>query len=52
MDNEVLEQLRNLIAPQVLRRMKHDVADLPEKIEVNHCKILRFLHFNVTYMRM
>ncbi|MDC4944955.1 SNF2-related protein [Acinetobacter baumannii] len=37
-DNEVLEQLRNLIAPQVLRRMKHDVADLPEKIEVNHCK--------------
>nr|WP_307878580.1 DEAD/DEAH box helicase [Acinetobacter seifertii] len=37
-DNEVLEQIRNLIAPQVLRRMKHDVADLPEKIEVDHCK--------------
>ena len=32
-DNEVLEQLRNLIAPQVLRRMKHDVADLPEKLK-------------------
>ncbi len=37
-DNKVLEQLRQLIAPQVLRRMKHDVADLPEKIEVDHCK--------------
>lgn len=37
-DSDVLEQLRNLIAPQVLRRMKHDVADLPDKIEVEHCK--------------
>lgn len=37
-DNEVLEQLRQLIAPQVLRRMKHDVADLPNKNEVDDCK--------------
>lgn len=33
-----LLKLRELIAPQVLRRMKHDVADLPAKTEVNHCK--------------
>lgn len=37
-DDETLEQLRQLIAPQVLRRMKHDVADLPAKHEVNDCK--------------
>lgn len=37
-DDETLEQLRQLIAPQVLRRMKHDVADLPPKHEVNDCK--------------
>ncbi len=44
-DNDVLEQLRNLIAPQVLRRMKHDVADLPEKIEVDHCKNITISSF-------
>lgn len=37
-DEQILEQLRNLIAPQVLRRMKHDVAELPAKHEVNDCK--------------
>lgn len=37
-DGQILEQLRNLIAPQVLRRMKHDVAELPAKHEVNDCK--------------
>lgn len=30
-DQEVLEQLRKRIEPQVLRRMKSDVADLPRK---------------------
>lgn len=37
-NNKVLEELRALIAPQVLRRMKHEVADLPAKHEVNDCK--------------
>lgn len=37
-DTKILEELRQLIAPQVLRRMKHDVADLPEKIEIENCK--------------
>ena len=37
-DEEALLNLRELIAPQVLRRMKHDVADLPAKIEVCDCK--------------
>ena len=37
-DEVALLKLRELIAPQVLRRMKHDVADLPAKTEVDHCK--------------
>ena len=37
-DEVALLKLRELIAPQVLRRMKNDVADLPAKIEVDHCK--------------
>ena len=37
-DNRILERLRALIAPQVLRRMKYDVADLPPKHEVDDCK--------------
>ena len=37
-DEAALLRLRELIAPQVLRRMKHDVADLPAKIEVDDCK--------------
>lgn len=37
-DETALLKLRELIAPQVLRRMKHDVADLPAKIEVDYCK--------------
>jgi len=37
-DAAALSMLRELIAPQVLRRMKYDVADLPAKIEVDHCK--------------
>ena len=36
----VLQQLKQLIEPQILRRMKSDVADLPAKIEVNNCKTL------------
>ncbi|MFV5377288.1 DEAD/DEAH box helicase [Acinetobacter calcoaceticus] len=37
-DEAVLLKLRETIAPQVLRRMKHDVADLPAKVEVGSCK--------------
>lgn len=37
-DNQLLEQLRELIKPQVLRRMKKEVADLPNKNEVSDCK--------------
>ena len=37
-NHQILEELRALIAPQVLRRMKHEVADLPTKHEVNDCK--------------
>ena len=37
-DEVALLKLRELIAPQVLRRMKYDVADLPAKTEVDHCK--------------
>lgn len=39
-DEQVLNELRQLIEPQILRRMKHEVADLPAKIEVAHCKNL------------
>lgn len=35
-----IERLRLLIEPQVLRRMKHDVADLPPKIIDNQCRQL------------
>jgi len=37
-DNEIIDELRQLIEPQVLRRMKHDVAELPAKHEINDCK--------------
>lgn len=37
-DEAILVKLREMIAPQVLRRMKHDVADLPAKVEVGSCK--------------
>jgi SNF2 family DNA or RNA helicase len=37
-NNTILEELRQLIAPQVLRRMKHDVAELPDKHEMDDCK--------------
>lgn len=37
-DNAIIDELRQLIEPQVLRRMKHDVAELPAKHEVNDCK--------------
>ena len=38
LNHNILEELRTLIAPQVLRRMKHDVAELPAKHEVHDCK--------------
>lgn len=37
-DSAIIDELRQLIEPQVLRRMKHDVAELPAKHEVNNCK--------------
>lgn len=37
-DETALKKLREIIAPQVLRRMKHDVADLPAKVEIDSCK--------------
>jgi hypothetical protein len=39
-DNIKLEELRKLIAPQVLRRLKSDVADLPDKITNDSCRKL------------
>lgn len=39
-NEDVLQQLRRLIEPQILRRMKSDVADLPAKREVSNCKTL------------
>lgn len=40
-DNAVLEQLRTLVEPQILRRLKSDVAkDLPAKIEATECMAL------------
>lgn len=39
-DNVALEQLRERIAPQLLRRTKDEVADLPEKIEDDVCRRL------------
>ena len=40
-DNAIIDELRQLIEPQVLRRMKHDVAELPAKHEVNDCKDIK-----------
>ena len=40
-DNAIIDYLRKLIEPQVLRRMKHDVAELPAKHEVNDCKDIK-----------
>lgn len=37
-DDVALSELRQMIAPQFLRRMKNKVADLPAKHEVNTCK--------------
>ena len=37
-DEIALQKLRDLIQPQTLRRMKSDVADLPEKSEQKDCK--------------
>lgn len=37
-DDEILNELRRLIEPQVLRRMKNDVAELPPKTELQDCK--------------
>ena len=40
-DNAVLDGLRALVEPQILRRLKTDVAkDLPAKIEATDCKAL------------
>lgn len=39
-NEDALQQLRRLIEPQILRRMKSDVADLPAKREVSDCKTL------------
>jgi SNF2 family DNA or RNA helicase len=37
-----IEELRDLIKPQILRRLKVDVAkDLPKKLEVDNCKSLQ-----------
>ena len=40
-DNAIIDELRQLIEPQVLRRMKHDVAELPAKHEINDCKNIK-----------
>lgn len=40
-DNAIIDYLRKLIEPQVLRRMKHDVAELPAKHEINDCKNIK-----------
>jgi len=37
-DGAIINSLRQLIEPQVLRRMKYDVAELPAKYEVEDCK--------------
>lgn len=39
-DGIELKQLRQLIEPQILRRMKNEVADLPKKLEIYDCKTL------------
>ena len=40
-DHKLLDELRALVEPQILRRLKSDVAkDLPEKIELTDCKTL------------
>lgn len=44
-DNEKLEELRKLVDPQVLRRMKSDVADLPEKLVNPDCRKLPLTNY-------
>ena len=39
-DDTKLDELRKIIEPQVLRRMKYEVADLPEKVIDDHSKSL------------
>lgn len=40
-DHKLLDELRELVEPQILRRLKSDVAkDLPEKIESTECMAL------------
>lgn len=39
-DGVVRQKLQSLIDPQILRRMKQDVADLPDKVEHDDCKQL------------
>lgn len=39
-DKQALEQLRQLVAPQLLRRTKDEVADLPPKLEDDKCRHL------------
>lgn len=40
-DRQALEQLRTLVSPQLLRRTKDEVADLPPKIEDAACRQLQ-----------
>ena len=44
-DNQKLEELRKLVDPQVLRRMKSDVADLPKKIIDLECRKLSLTNY-------
>lgn len=37
---EAIDSLRQVIAPQILRRLKTDVADLPPKMEDEGCRML------------
>lgn len=39
-DKQALDQLRALVAPQLLRRTKDEVADLPPKLEDDACRRL------------
>lgn len=39
-DASAIQELRELIEPQILRRMKHEVASLPPKTESDDCKRL------------
>lgn len=44
-NNERLEELRKLVDPQVLRRMKSDVADLPDKLTDESCRKLALSNY-------